>query len=93
MKRRIDFKGAAHRKKYLRAWYRKNRDRILSKMKEPEQAARRLELHRKWVAEHADHAREVKRLYWLDPANKARKNARARARRAELRAIRLTTAP
>jgi hypothetical protein len=78
--------GAAHRKAYLRKWYRANKARIIAKQKG--RAARNLELQRKWVAANLEHVRERKRIYWSDPANKERKNARARARRAALRSIR-----
>jgi outer membrane lipopolysaccharide assembly protein LptE/RlpB len=81
--------GAAHRKAYLKRWYRKNRKRILAKQKE--HAARNLELQRQWVAANQELVRERRRIYWSDPANRERKNARARARRAALRSIRLTT--
>jgi len=78
--------GIEHRKAYLRAWYKANRERILAKQKAERPI--RLELQQEWVADNADHVRERQRIYSMNPVNKQRKNALARARRAALRAIR-----
>jgi hypothetical protein len=78
--------GAAHRKAYLRKWYRENRERILQKQKAERPI--RLELQQEWVAENVEHVRERQRIYSMNPVNKERKNALARARRAALRSIR-----
>jgi hypothetical protein len=77
MKKRSDCKGAARRKAYLRKWYKANRSRILAKIKEPEQAARRLELHQKWAVDNADRLRE------LMQARRARETPAGKARRLE----------
>lgn len=90
MKRRIDFKGAAHRKKYLRAWYRKNKARIAAMNREPVRADHNREADKVWRAANPDRVREMARMARAriaseSPAQRARRleknNASYRARR------------
>jgi hypothetical protein len=79
MKRRSNFKGPAHRKKYLRAWYRANKARILAAQKADHD--HRLEQDRAWRAAHPDRLAELLQLRRAKetPAQKARRLKKNRA--------------
>jgi len=62
-KRRAHYKGAEHRREYLRRWYAANRERILAMQKEPERAAHIREVDRAWRATNPDRVRELERIY------------------------------
>ncbi len=71
--------GIEHRKKYLRAWYKANKERILAKQKADHD--HRLEQDRAWRAAHPDRLRELlqARRARETPAEKARRLKKNRA--------------